>query len=118
MNSNVIYAQIDIDPVALTKQDDNGVIKLQGYFDYDFGIQFNSTDKHYAFGNEISLKNSSDGYGMLTITYGNKASTIGMNPAMSITTQLKKTAALNFKPDNKIFIEGAPGNGNCRINIY
>ncbi|AIU77436.1 hypothetical protein ACR80L_09550 [Bacillus velezensis] len=109
----IIYAQLEIDEIELKTLRENGVIKIKGYFDYEYGIQLNLSGKHYAFHqNGITLqKLRTDGYGTLTVTYGNRDAYIDSNPKMQITTALTSKSNLVFSPDNIVFFKDK----NCRL---
>ncbi|MGY3839568.1 hypothetical protein ACWNPK_20905 [Bacillus atrophaeus] len=109
----VIYAQLEIDEIELKSLREYGVIKINGYFDYEFGIQLNLWGRHYSFHqNGITLeKLRPDGYGTLTVTYGNRDAYIDSNPKMQITTVLTSKSNLVFSPDNIVFFKDK----NCRL---
>ncbi|MGH0587129.1 hypothetical protein ACQVQY_13690 [Bacillus mycoides] len=104
----VVYAQIAIPRVQI-KGTRGGFISLKGRFDYDFGIQFNLTSRHYAFGSHgvtLEKKASPTGDGELRIEYGTDAAYLDYNEPLSISVVIKDPSNFSFEDDG-IFDKGA-----------
>ncbi|KAB2385876.1 hypothetical protein [Bacillus toyonensis] len=105
----VVYAQIAIPKVQI-KGTRGGYIYLKGFFDYDFGIQFNLTSRHYAFGSHgVTLVKdplSPKGEGELRIEYGSDAAYLDYNEPLSISVVLKDATKFSIE-DSGIFDKGA-----------
>jgi hypothetical protein len=115
----LIYAQVEIDEIKIREEREHGILKLNGFFDYDFGIQINTFGgRHFAFHDNITLKkdpNRSDGFGTLIITYANRDTYIDSNPKIQFTTVVLRTNELNLITDNRVFYKEGQ-NTNCRLN--
>jgi hypothetical protein len=114
----VYYAQVEIDQIDIKEEREHGVLKLIGFFDYEFGIQINTFGgRHFSFHDKITLTkdpNRNDGFGTLTITYGNRSAYIDSNPKVQFTTVILRKDELELLPDKKVFFkEGL--NINCRL---